>query len=66
MKNKLIPGLVSVTFRQLSPEDIIDITYASGLKAVEWGSDVHLPAGKGAFPGSSPFSPQGRKKANRR
>lgn len=45
MKNKLIPGLVSVTFRQLSPEDIIDITYASGLKAVEWGSDVHLPAG---------------------
>ena len=36
-------GLVSVSFRQLSPAKIIDLTKAAGLSAIEWGSDVHAP-----------------------
>ncbi len=36
-------GLVSISFRALSPEDIIRITRAAGLSCIEWGSDVHAP-----------------------
>ena len=36
-------GLVSVSFRQLSPEMICKAASAAGLTAVEWGSDVHAP-----------------------
>ena len=39
------PGLVSVTFRQLSPESIVEICVKTGLQAVEWGGDVHVPPG---------------------
>ncbi|GGJ55764.1 sugar phosphate isomerase/epimerase family protein [Virgibacillus salexigens] len=35
-------GLCSVTFRKLSPEEIIHIVETSGLEAIEWGTDVHL------------------------
>lgn len=38
-------GLVSVSFRELSPKDIIKITKNAGLDAVEWGGDIHVPAG---------------------
>ncbi|MGC1480873.1 MAG: TIM barrel protein [Chthoniobacterales bacterium] len=40
-----IPGLVSVTFRQLSPREIIDLCVANSLKSIEWGGDVHVPPG---------------------
>lgn len=40
-----VSGLCSVTFRQLSPEEIVRLSVSAGLKAVEWGSDVHAPAG---------------------
>lgn len=46
MKNNLIPGIVSVTFRQLSCGEIIRLANENGLEAIEWGSDVHIPAGK--------------------
>lgn len=36
-------GLVSVTFRKLSPIQILELMKESGLRAVEWGSDVHVP-----------------------
>ena len=36
-------GLVSVTFRKLSPIQILDLMKESGLRAIEWGSDVHVP-----------------------
>lgn len=36
-------GLVSVSFRGLSPEEIIEHTARAGLSCIEWGSDVHLP-----------------------
>ena len=38
-------GLVSITFRQLSPEEIIDLVAQAGLKGIEWGGDVHVPHG---------------------
>lgn len=38
-------GLVSVTFRQLSPEEIVKLLEKAGLDAVEWGGDIHVPHG---------------------
>lgn len=39
----MIPGLVSVTFRKLTPRRICALCRDAGLKAVEWGGDVHVP-----------------------
>ena len=39
------PGLVSITFRQLSPDEVIAVTLESGLRGIEWGGDVHVPHG---------------------
>lgn len=39
------PGLVSVTFRQLPPEEIVKLCVSSGLQTIEWGGDVHVPPG---------------------
>jgi sugar phosphate isomerase/epimerase len=39
------PGLVSVTFRHLTPETIVDLCVKSGLETIEWGGDVHVPPG---------------------
>lgn len=36
-------GLVSVSFRGHSPEEIIRAAKKSGLSCIEWGSDVHAP-----------------------
>lgn len=36
-------GLVSVSFRWLTPDEIIKATAAAGLQGIEWGSDVHVP-----------------------
>ncbi len=47
----IIPGLVSVTFRNLSPSDIVDLVARAGLKAIEWGGDVHVPHGDLAVAG---------------
>ena len=38
-------GLVSITFRKLSPGEIIELVSRAGLDAVEWGGDVHVPHG---------------------
>ena len=38
-------GLVSVTFRDKTPEEIISTVKQCGLEGIEWGGDVHvLPA----------------------
>lgn len=37
-------GLVSVSFRQCTPKKILELAAASGLEAIEWGSDIHAPA----------------------
>ncbi len=38
-------GLVSVTFRQLSPRQIIEAADKANLQGIEWGGDVHVPPG---------------------
>lgn len=39
----LIPGLVSVTFRNLDIDGIAGLMVKSELPAIEWGGDVHIP-----------------------
>lgn len=36
-------GLVSVSFRQSSPEGLLKLCRENGLSFIEWGSDVHAP-----------------------
>lgn len=36
-------GLVSVSFRQHSPKEILEAAKAAGLSCIEWGSDIHAP-----------------------
>jgi 3-dehydroshikimate dehydratase len=38
-------GLVSVTFRNLQPTEIVDLVKQAGLNGIEWGGDVHVPQG---------------------
>lgn len=44
-KATFIPGLVSITFRKLSPEQIVERARAVRLESIEWGGDVHVPHG---------------------
>lgn len=44
-KNAIRPGLVSITFRQLAPEEIVPLAVTAGLEGIEWGGDVHVPHG---------------------
>ena len=39
------PGLISISFRQLSVEDIAHLCVETGLQGVEWGGDIHAPHG---------------------
>lgn len=41
----ILPGLCSITFRKLSADAIIALAAEHGLAAVEWGGDIHVPAG---------------------
>ena len=36
-------GLVSITYRKLTPAEIIPLVRDAGLSCIEWGSDVHVP-----------------------
>ncbi len=38
-------GLVSITFRQLTAEQVIKIVKESDQQAIEWGGDIHVPHG---------------------
>ena len=38
-------GVASISFRKNSVEEIIAAAAAAGLDGIEWGSDVHVPAG---------------------
>lgn len=38
-------GLVSISFRGLSPREIIALSQDCALEAIEWGGDVHVPCG---------------------
>ncbi|HVM10599.1 MAG TPA: sugar phosphate isomerase/epimerase [Acidimicrobiales bacterium] len=41
----MLAGVCSVTFRHLGVDEVIEVVGASGLDAIEWGADVHLPPG---------------------
>jgi len=41
----LSTGLVSVTFRGLEPRRIVELVRQTGLNAIEWGGDIHVPHG---------------------
>ena len=36
-------GLVSISFRGHTPEELITAVKEAGLSCIEWGSDVHAP-----------------------
>ena len=40
---KISIGVVSVSFRDKSEEEILSAARAAGLSFIEWGSDVHAP-----------------------
>jgi sugar phosphate isomerase/epimerase len=42
---RFIPGLVSVTFRALAPEEIVALAVEAKLRSIEWGGDLHVPHG---------------------
>lgn len=42
---RLRAGLCSVTFRHLTPAQVLDVAAASQLAIIEWGADVHVPSG---------------------
>ncbi len=44
-RENLVTGLVSITFRKQSVEQVIDLAKAAGLQAIEWGGDAHVPHG---------------------
>ena len=44
-----IPGLVSVTFRDKGVGEILALCGRAALRSVEWGGDVHVPAGDAAL-----------------
>jgi sugar phosphate isomerase/epimerase len=41
----IYPGLVSITFRQKSPLEIVKLVEQAQLQGIEWGGDVHVPYG---------------------
>lgn len=45
VRRMIYPGLVSVTFRKLSPLDVAELVKRAGLKGIEWGGDIHVPHG---------------------
>ncbi len=38
-------GLVSITFRSLTPRQIIDLCIEAKIESIEWGGDIHVPHG---------------------
>lgn len=42
----IVPGVVSVTFRQLAAAEVVELTASAGLSAISWGADVHVPVGE--------------------
>lgn len=43
MESKYRLGVVSVSFRDRTPEEVLKAAKGAGLDCVEWGSDVHAP-----------------------
>ena len=39
-------GLCSITFRKLTPQQVVDLSAQAGIDGIEWGGDVHAPHGE--------------------
>ena len=42
---RIRPGLCSITFRDLSVDDVVALAADAGLAGIEWGADRHVPPG---------------------
>ena len=42
---ELNTGLVSITFRDKTPQEVVSLVAEAGLDGIEWGGDVHAPHG---------------------
>lgn len=42
---EIVPGVCSVTFRALTADRVVELAHGAGLRAIEWGADVHVPPG---------------------
>ena len=42
---RLLPGLVSISFRGRTPAELIAACARAGLQGIEWGGDIHVPHG---------------------
>lgn len=40
---KILPGLVSATFKTKTPEEVIALAVKAGLKGIEWSENHHIP-----------------------
>ncbi len=49
LHSKFLPGLVSISFRSLSSDEIVQLVTESGFAGIEWGGDVHVPHGNVAI-----------------
>jgi len=45
MLKQSLCGMVSVTFRRYSVDEVIQATKKAGLAGIEWGGDIHVPHG---------------------
>jgi sugar phosphate isomerase/epimerase len=43
----IAPGLCSITFRSLAPDDVLALVVRAGAEGIEWGADGHVPPGGG-------------------
>lgn len=41
----LKPGLVSITFRKLTVDEVLALAVKAKLQGIEWGGDIHVPHG---------------------
>ena len=44
----ILAGLCSITFRDLSADDVVALAAEAGLAGIEWGADRHVPPGSDA------------------
>ncbi len=42
---RLLPGLVSISFRGRTPAELIAACARAGVQGIEWGGDIHVPHG---------------------
>lgn len=44
--NRFLTGLVSISFRKNSWQEVLEYSKKAGIEGIEWGGDVHVPHGE--------------------